>query len=138
MAFSIQNDQEAKEILDYVETNLKNAEDREQAEKELNEVIIYMNETKNRELCSRVRGIICDNPDLEYKAKLIVMDCENPEVCKSKVGGSKTNNKVHVLGRDRIVTKKGRTCYVTYQKKEIPLSKARELEKVAKKSKAKK
>lgn len=51
-------------------------------------------------------------------------------------GGNQTQKlaraTVRVLGRDRIVTKIGRTSYVTYEKQQVSLSEARKLEKAKK------
>lgn len=49
--------------------------------------------------------------------------------------GGMSNNKVHVLGRDRKVIKYGRVHYVTYKKQLIMLSHARKLERILLKEK---
>lgn len=51
-------------------------------------------------------------------------------------GGEKTN-KVHVLGRDRVMTKEGRKCMIIYKGKKMSLTDARELEKKIAKEKKK-
>lgn len=48
------------------------------------------------------------------------------EIRMSK-GGHK--NKIFILGRHRVITKEGRTNYITYQKKKITLTEARKLDK---------
>lgn len=63
-------------------------------------------------------------------------NCQNCAPSPFKIGGKKRSTKkpveskkVHVLGRDRKVVRKGRAFVLTYKGQEITLTQARELEK---------
>lgn len=69
--------------------------------------------------CSKLQ----DEPYNQYDTK---------EECLKKLnhlaGGKPISQKMYILGRERVLSKEGRAWMLTYQKKKITLTEARELE----------
>ena len=105
-----------------------------------NEAITFLKKDKvdiekHPNICKKLREITCKYPNvIDSNVDFIFREtrCYQGKLCNEilATGGKPAKKeKIHVLGRDRIVIKKGRTCFVTYNKNLIPLSKARVLEK---------
>lgn len=90
--------------------------------------------TNNVALESSIRSDLNDS----YNNDAVYGDVNYPpySVLHSTTGGSRSNKrKVHICGRDRVVTKQGRFSYVTIKGEKVSMSKAKEMDKAYKKNK---
>lgn len=86
--------------------------------------------------CSTTQGVAAPPKcELKYVDVSKMMKDKYPSLqrsCGHKAGAKRnpqSTHKVHVLGRDRVVTKMGRASMVTYRGQKITLTEARTLEK---------
>jgi ABC-type xylose transport system substrate-binding protein len=76
--------------------------------------------------------------DLSVDAAPSMMSTTTGGARKSAATKKSLPKKMTLCGRERLVYKEGRSCYVTINKEKVPLSKAKEMDKVYKKEKKEK